>query len=388
MKKTRMILVGTAAFVILAAVSSAQKIETANGVRLVHNEKSGGWGSHPKVGIEMVRTIGGLDADENLSFRSPYDIARDSAGNLYILDMGNRRIQKLSSEGKFIKTIGRPGQGPGEFQAPFSLDVDGKDLIFVCDALNRLVQVFEADGRPIRSIKLAESGIFQIRRLPSGLIVKGGEPNLRDLLKNPKKIPPLLELIDLNGNVKKSFGEATDYKDSLVNSTANKFALETDGEGNIYLGFWYQNRIDKYSPEGALLWRADRPLNYGTDVIDKGFIQRDEKGTAIQEPKLNMISMGAAVDGKGRVWINTYNRQISPEDEGMGMSVGGVQRTIREPKNTTMDVYKLEIFSPEGILLGEIPLNHRAHGLRIFGDNLFIWERNDTTYYHYKVIEK
>ncbi|MCX6575401.1 MAG: 6-bladed beta-propeller [Candidatus Aminicenantes bacterium] len=99
-----------------------------NGVRVVHNEKGGQWGANLEVKLELIRTIGGLDAEESLSFNEPSDIVRDSAGSLYILDSGNNRIQKLNSEGKFIKTIGRKGQGPGEFQAARSMDIDKLEI--------------------------------------------------------------------------------------------------------------------------------------------------------------------------------------------------------------------------------------------------------------------
>jgi hypothetical protein len=101
-----------------------------------------------------------------------------------------------------------------------------------------------------------------------------------------------------------------------------------------------------------------------------------------------MVSLGIAADGKGRIWVNTFRRQMSLEEQGARLSVGGMTRTLAEPKIEKLDVFKLEIFSPDGLLLGEIPLSHHAHGIRIFGDNLFIWERNNTTYYQYKIIEK
>lgn len=65
MRKTAILFL---AIIFVAAFTSAQKIETMNGVRIVHNEKGGKWGNIPEVRIELVRTIGGLDADENLAF--------------------------------------------------------------------------------------------------------------------------------------------------------------------------------------------------------------------------------------------------------------------------------------------------------------------------------
>jgi TonB family protein len=296
--------------------------------------------------------------------------------------------KKRGPDGKYLQTIGRPGQGPGELQSAFSLDIDEQGLLYIAEARNLRLQIFDLAGKPLRQIKLKTFGIYKIRRLPSGLIVKGGGLGLREAMEKPKKLPPLLELIDLNGKIKKAFEEPTDYKDALVNSTANNFELDTDAEGNIYLSFWYQNRIDKYSPDGTPLWRADRALNYGTEVIDKGFIERSETGTSTQMPTMNMVSMGIAADGKGRVWINTFNRQMAKEEQTTTMTVGGATRRIQEGKIAKMDIHKLEVFDADGVLLGEIPLNHLAHGIRIFGETLFVWERNNAMFYQYKIVEK
>ncbi|MBM3310390.1 MAG: hypothetical protein FJY80_02665 [Candidatus Aminicenantes bacterium] len=369
--------------------AAGQRIETVNGVRVVHNDKAGRWGSEPKVGLELVRTIGGLEEkDPNLAFNAPYDVAVDSAGRIYVLDTGNNRIQKLGPDGAFLQTIGRPGQGPGDLQGPFSLDIDEQDLLYVAEARNLRLQILDPAGKLLRQVKFETFGIFRVRRLPSGLIVRGGGLNLRALREKPKKLPALLDLIDLDGKVKKSFGEAMDYKDALVNSTANNYELDADGQGNIYISFWHQNRVDKYALDGTPVWRADRPLNYGTEVIDKGFVRSDEKGTSIQSPQLNMVSMGVAADAKGRVWVNTYNRQMAKEEQTMTMSVGGATRRTQEGKITRMDIHKLEVFDADGVLLGEIMLNHLAHGLRIFGDTLFVWERNNAVFYQYKIVEK
>jgi hypothetical protein len=56
------------AILFVSTFASAQKIETVNGVRIVHNERGGKWGNIPEVRIELVRMIGGLDADANLAF--------------------------------------------------------------------------------------------------------------------------------------------------------------------------------------------------------------------------------------------------------------------------------------------------------------------------------
>jgi sugar lactone lactonase YvrE len=366
-----------------------QKTETVNGIRFVHNEKVGRWGATPPIKLDLIRTIGGLEeSDPNLAFNAPYDIDVDSSGNIYVLDTANNRIQKLDPAGRFLRSIGRPGQGPGDLQRAISLDIDSQDLLYVSDAGNMRLQIFNTVGKPLRQLKFRTSGVYRIRKLPSGLIVKGSGLNLRTFMDNPGKLPPLLEILEPNGKVKKTFGEATDYKNALVNSAANALELDTDRQGNIVLSFWHQNRIDKYSPDGELLWRADRPLNYGTEVIDKGYIKGNSHGITSRWPGLNWVSMGITADAEGRIWVNTYSRQITLEEQGATISVNGVTRTTRESKLVKMDINKLEIFDPEGGFLGEIPLSHLAHGIRIAGDSLFVWERSNSIIYQYRIVEK
>jgi hypothetical protein len=365
----------------------AQTVETVNGVRLVHNEKGGVWAGTPKVRIELVRTIGGLEEkDPNLAFGAPYDVVRDGAGNIYVLDTNRRQVQKLDADGKYLLSIGRSGQGPGEFQMPNSMDIDEAGLLFIHDAMDRRIEVLTSEGKPLNTVKLESFGFHAIRRLSGRRFVKGGALLLREL-EGSRKLPKLLSIVDRDGRALKSFADTRDYEDDLVNSHANSFVFEKDARENIYVSFMYQNRIDKYDPEGKLVWRADRPLNYGTEVIDKGFVRRDEKGTGIQQPKMNMVSYGIAVDGTGRVWVNTFDRQMKPEEMGGSISVGGVTRRVRESKIEKMDIHKLEIFDPDGVLLGAIPLNHLVHGLRIFGDTLFIWDRENTIVYQYRIVE-
>jgi hypothetical protein len=364
-----------------------QKIETVDGIRLVHNEKGGLWAGSPKVKLELVRTIGGLEEkDPNLAFGAPYDVVRDAAGNIFVLDSNRRQVQKLDSEGKYLLSIGRSGQGPGEFQMPNSMDIDEAALLFIHDAMGRKIEVMTSEGRPLNTVKLESFGFHTIRRLSGRRFVKGGALLLKDL-EGSRKLPKLLSIVDRDGRTLKSFCDPKDYDDANVNSHANNFLFEKDARENIYVNFMYQNRVDKYDAEAKLVWRADRPLSYGTDVIDKGLVRRDEKGTGIQAPTMNMVSYGIAVDGAGRIWANTFDRQMKPEEKSSTVSVGGTIRRVKEGKIGIMDIHKLEIFDPDGALLGAIPLHHLVHGLRIFGDTLFIWDRENAAVYQYRIVE-
>ena len=374
---------------VLSEHSFSQKVETKDGIRFIHNKKSGEWGNNSKVDLKLIRTIGGIDVeDENYTFVGPRGIELDSAGNMYIPDYSDNKIKKFNPEGEYIKTIGRHGQGPGDFNHPYSIDIDADDNLYVLDSGNSRIQILDYEGKSQKLIPYNTLRQHTLRILDTGLMALGGRQSLRWVMSERKELPKLIELMDSNGTIKKAFGEMTDYQNRLVNYHANQIEFETDNKGNFYFTFIYQNRIDKYNPEGILLWKTDRVLNYSTEVIDKGYTKSPDGGLSIQLPKMNYVSNGIAIDKRGRVWVLTFNRQLLPEEITQSVQAGRFRKITSEGVIKKMDIYKLEIFNSEGFLLGEIQLNHVAHGIRIQKDYLFLWDAENTKYYQYKIKEK
>jgi len=370
---------------VLSADISAQTIVTENGVRIVHNVRGGTWGTSPKVSIELVRTLGDVNTDdENLAFDFPADLAVDAAGNIYVADSRNQRIQVFSPEGRYLRTIGRKGQGPGEFAATSSIDFDGEGRLHALDSQQRRIQVFTPKGELVRTKPTTKLEIRQLRLLRSGKIAV--ESNVRG--------PKLVQLLGPDLAPLAEFGEPFDYGDELTNSAGNSWEFAVDREDNIILGFRLQNRIEKYSPDGQLIWRADRELNYSTKVVEKA--KREGSGThfRISYPRFNSVSKGLAADGSGRIWAVTCDRQIRKDEEVVVMIEGfadgrETRKVIGDTERRKTDMYKLEIFAPDGVLLGEIPLTHFVDGIWIYGDRLFLLDRDrGVQFYEYRIREK
>jgi hypothetical protein len=75
-----------------------------------------------------------------------------------------------------------------------------------------------------------------------------------------------------------------------------------------------------------------------------------------------------------------------------GVAGGGTTASVKTEGNTdlrTTDAFKLEVFGPDGVLLGEIPLTHFVDVIRIAGDSLFLIDRErGVTVYQYRIVEK
>lgn len=376
-------------FLFVSLCAFSQKIETIGGVRVVHNEKGGKLGNKPGVSIQLIRKIGDIDTlDDNLAFNYPSDIAMDTSGNIYVLDSANHRVQKFSPEGTYLATFGRRGQGPGEFYNPDSFDIDAHGFFYVMDAYQHRIQTLTPAGAGDRTILLTDRTLHQLRCLKSGLLAVNS-PLLPYSFDDKAKPPKLIKVLDQEGKLLRSFVDAVNYGDGIKSVYANVFDYTVDRNDNFYLAYVFQNKVEKYTADGKLLWRADRPLNF-TPV---------SWGADFSEAEMDICSAGIAVDIKSRIWVVTLERPLRKEEKVKKWTMwgqprnGGATTISRFAKGNTdlrtTDSYKLEIFDAGGILLGGIRMTHFVDAIRIIGDNLFLLDQiRGVTFYHYKIIDK
>jgi hypothetical protein len=387
---------------VIAAAAAAQKVETVDGVRVVRNEKGGRWGQSPKTALELVRKIGDVDTeDEHVAFNYPTDVVVDKDGAIYVLDAGNTRIQKFGPDGKYLATLGRKGQGPGEFILPDSLDIDRDGNLVVGDSAQSRLHVIIGGGKDARAIILKGERIYGVRSLAGGGYVGRASTWVYPMRGQPApKVEDmrLFRALGPDGQITASFGTLTDFGETITNATGNTTETAVGPGDSLLVAYTAQNRIEKYGPDGRLLWRADRPLDYGTEVRKKGKIDTSGGGFSVSSPEMNTCSAGIAADARGRIWVLTYARQLRKEEQVQTsmMSVGGQAGvsnvSIKTEGNTdvrTTDAYRLDVFDPDGVLLGSIPLTHFADVLRVAGDSLFLIDRErGVTVYEYRIAEK
>lgn len=100
---------------------------------------------------KLLRRIGTTGKKHTLTtagdFAYPTNVAVDADGNVYVSDTFNDRVEIFDADGNFIRTFGKPGDGPGYFARPKGIAVDVDGHVWVADSVTDRVQVFTQEGQ-------------------------------------------------------------------------------------------------------------------------------------------------------------------------------------------------------------------------------------------------
>ena len=107
--------------------------------------------------------IGGSGDRDELAF--VVGALRLGDGRIAIADQGTRSIRIFDARGRFVRSIGREGGGPGEFSSITRLELLAGDSLAAYDGLRMTLTVFDTSGRLGRT--------EQLTRAPGGFRLEG-----------------------------------------------------------------------------------------------------------------------------------------------------------------------------------------------------------------------
>jgi hypothetical protein len=282
-----------------------------------------------KVRLEQEYVLGDDDMPEDLFFESPSTVACDPEGNIYVVDSGAKNIKKFDVNGNFLKTIGREGQGPGEFGGLY-YSTFAKDRLIVWDSGNRRLCAFEPDGEFINSANISyeEGFVRKLRGFPSGEIAVEKEKTYR---KEPDK--PQTCTIDLySPDLKfirtiykrelwrKKYIRTKDYGIStLYFPYSADVRWDVTPDGRIIIGFSADYELEIYERSGKKIFTISHVFKL-SEVTEKdkkdyfdsiSFYRMGERLKEIPEyvtkytefPKHKPVYDNILADADGNIWV-------------------------------------------------------------------------------------
>jgi DNA-binding beta-propeller fold protein YncE len=164
----------------------------------------------------------GLAADQ---FNRPADAFVGPDGELYVADgYGNSRIAKFDADGKFIKDWGKKGKGPSQFRIPHVVFLDEGNRVLVGDRENKRVQIFDRAGKFLAQ--------WQDTGAPYGLAIHKNRVYLADGVKGT------IRVLDKDGKLLARW-ETAAAKDI-------PHWIHVDRQGAVYVGFVSGSKVQKW----------------------------------------------------------------------------------------------------------------------------------------------
>ena len=212
-------------------------------------------------------------------FDLPQAVVTDKSGNVYVIDGTNNRIEKFNSNGMFITKWGGRGSGDGQFLSPVAIDIDPWGYVYVADMANDRIQKFSPNGPFIAKWGTKGAGNGQFDG-PNGIAIDSqGTVYVIDWNGGASHG---VQKFDVNGNFISRWGPVK-TAGGFVSSLSD---IAVDSSGNVYLIGYADSNIIKYDPSGTEITRWGS-LGYGDGQFGN--------------------AMGIAVDSSGNVYVSEGN---------------------------------------------------------------------------------
>jgi len=297
------------------------EIKTVDGVKVVHNFEPDPEQSFKPIEFIVNLSIGEEEGDENYMFTSPRDIDADSQGNIYVLDSREYTVKKYDPQGKYVKNIGRFGQGPGEFDYPRYLCVSERGNIFVTELLEGKVEVFNQEGEYQKYLNVDRHDRIAVTK-DEELVI--GDSVFEETEKNEIQYFHKVgiydqqkdEILDFYSQKKPRWDKISsdtftyeyplfvrwdiNSKDHIIIATANKYELKVfTTDGMLFSKYIIDIKPIPVSGE------AKRKVSEMLDKLKSSIAFDDRELRKLVEyyPVFNCIS----IDEKDRIWVERYD---------------------------------------------------------------------------------
>ncbi len=235
--------------------------------------------------------ISAVGQDGQVVLEQPVGATRLSDGTIVVADAGAAALRFFAASGRVLRTVGRRGGGPGEFQIISWLGQCGPDSVFIWDLAQRRMSVFSRAGDLVRTYPLPADGSAG----PSPFVLacsRTGVFAFQPLPRNLRPSDPASSIV--RGSVAVYLADANGrITDSIAEMPGSEMFVFRGGGGPRPLG---KTTSLALSAERLFIGTADSALVEGYTLRGSRFpavglrIERRRPRAANQEAAVSMVA--------------------------------------------------------------------------------------------------
>ncbi len=369
------------------------------GVRIVTSDPIGSTASCT-LSPEPIFSIGDSEDDDNQWFSSVRGVGRLSDGSVAVADRASAEVRIFAPDGSHLLSMGRHGEGPGEFQDPFVLWALPGDTLWVGDYRPWRYVVFTREGEWVRNVAL--DPMYPNPSRGGGVLDNGVSVNALDKSARARDFAArdtlVVEAHDRDGRrigvlarlPARTMGRATDtdaynyyispYFDSRAEVDARERAIALahtstaevrlfDEEFRLRSIVRWEVPNQEVTAADLRTWREEYVIrrNTGSNVWDDDFdgpMISSQRPVADVMPVLSSVLVGR----DGRLWVRPYRRPGGDATRWMAFAREGefLCHLERLPPGSNFDVWEFGADYALGLRTSDLGVEtvlvHALHG--------------------------
>lgn len=253
------------------------------------------------------------------------------SGEIVIGDRSDKDIKIYSPAGSRLRSIGRPGEGPGEFLSLMGAQSYG-DSLAAYDFLLRRLTIFSEQGEAVRALTLNPPA-FSMRVVDDSLFL---------LIRHPGQGGNLLRLVRRDGStVSEFFDVRHTFREPKLRQLTAVFA---DGAGGrIFAGVFGSDSVYVFDYQGRHLASGRIPASMPMESLPSAYARAkgQEKladGRWFHDGVNALMSLVALQDGRAALFVAPYDTR-----SGTDLLDGGELIVLTHRRNQTIGVARQHI---------------------------------------------
>ncbi len=333
--------------------------ETIGDTTVVRTLSGSVWGAEATLVPEV--SIGELEGAEEYLFGWIFSIAVDDDRNVYVFDYQAQHVGVFDSAGNHLETLGRQGEGPGEFNRAEAIALLPDGRLVVRNPGNQRIEVFGPEPGQTEQWGYPAGGLHTFTRLYTDMHGRTLVPII-DRSRYPSSgggsLVTQLLVLGPDGTPVDTLPEPTSPSTTGLRPFSPMFQWTVHPSGHFLTGMPSEYRIELARDDGVL--RIERAVDPVPVLEEEGAYAREQMERSMRErdpdwswsgppvPNHKPFFSGLLTGRDGRIWVRVAaegypveNEDHDPEDPS---SMPVLWRTP----------LRYDVFEPDGTYLGVV----------------------------------